>query len=172
MKKKTIVLAFSTVLGVSLLGTAGYKASAAYEHAKISKEEAVKIVEKEYKGDIVDVEFEYDDGKPEYEVKFNEGEERFEVEIDAETGKVLKKERKDHDDDDSANEKTPNTKITMEKAAEIALNEVAGDIKEAELDNDDGKWVYELEIQTKDGEVDIDIDAMTGKILEIDRDDD
>ncbi|PWA10345.1 hypothetical protein DCC39_11560 [Pueribacillus theae] len=171
MKKKTMILAFSTVLGVSLLGTAGYKASAAYEQAKISKEEAVKIVEKEYKGDNVDVNFEYDDGKPEYEVKFNEGEERFEVEIDAETGKVLKKERKDYDDD-SANEKPPHTKITMDKAAEIALNEVAGDIKEAELDHDNGKWVYELEIQTKDGEVNIDIDAMTGKILEIDHDDD
>ncbi|WP_434054923.1 MAG: PepSY domain-containing protein [Roseibium sp.] len=59
------------------------------------------------------------------------------------------------------------------KAVEIALAEVPGTVQEAELDKEDGKQVYEIEILTADGqEMEVEIDAETGAVLEIEADGD
>ncbi len=39
------------------------------------------------------------------------------------------------------------------------------------MDDDDRRPVYEIEIQTKRGEVELEIDAKTGKIISVDFDD-
>lgn len=60
----------------------------------------------------------------------------------------------------------------MNEAIAIAMNKQSGHIEEAELDEDDGRLLYEIEIETANGEVEIDIDAVSGKILKVERDDD
>ncbi|GAA0361256.1 PepSY domain-containing protein [Bacillus horti] len=57
------------------------------------------------------------------------------------------------------------TMISMDEAVAIALERVPGTLKEAELDRDDGRLVYEIEIKTETGEADIDVDAYTGEIV-------
>lgn len=48
-----------------------------------------------------------------------------------------------------------------------------GRVIEVELDRDDGRWLYELELVTPDGRLyEMEIDAATGNILEIEREDD
>ncbi|MBP1968639.1 putative membrane protein YkoI [Virgibacillus natechei] len=80
----------------------------------------------------------------------------------------------DDGNNDENSSKTNNTVIDLGKAEEIALNEFDGQITELELDEDDGRLMYEIEIEDGEDEAEIEIDAYTGEILviEIDREDD
>lgn len=61
--------------------------------------------------------------------------------------------------------------ISVEKAKEIALNvSHGGKITKIDLDQDDGRKEYEVEIINQDTEYDVDIDALTGKVVNVDRD--
>ncbi|MFK4997303.1 PepSY domain-containing protein [Bacillus sp. N9] len=63
----------------------------------------------------------------------------------------------------------PNSTISMEKAAEIAKSEVEGIIKSVELDEENGRDIYEVEFTNN---VDVEVDAVTGEIVKVDRDND
>lgn len=63
--------------------------------------------------------------------------------------------------------------ISAEQAREIALKEFPGVVTELELDDRDyGKgWKWEVEVVNADGkEVEVDLDAKTGKVLKVDKD--
>ncbi|PAV30690.1 hypothetical protein CIL05_06200 [Virgibacillus profundi] len=64
--------------------------------------------------------------------------------------------------------------ISKSKAKSIALNQFSGNIEEIELDRDDGRLIYEVEIKNGNKEAEIEIDAYTGKVIlvDIDTDDD
>ncbi|ROT99425.1 PepSY domain-containing protein [Histidinibacterium lentulum] len=54
----------------------------------------------------------------------------------------------------------------------VAVAHVPGRIIEVELERDDGRWIYEVELLTRGGRlVEIEIDGATGRILEIEADD-
>lgn len=56
------------------------------------------------------------------------------------------------------------------KVAEAAR---PGRVIELELERDDGRWIYELELVTRDGRLyEMEIDAATGTVLEIEREGD
>ncbi|WP_252311260.1 PepSY domain-containing protein [Sinobaca sp. H24] len=56
----------------------------------------------------------------------------------------------------------------MDDAKSIALEEVGGgSVTDIELDEDDGRVLYEMEIESSQGEVDVDVDARTGEIIVI-----
>ncbi|MBO6758996.1 MAG: PepSY domain-containing protein [Roseibium sp.] len=62
--------------------------------------------------------------------------------------------------------------LSVTQAIEIALAEVPGAVQETELEREDGRQVYEIEILTADGvEMEVEIDANTGAVLEIEADD-
>src|SRR5699024_8831925 len=61
--------------------------------------------------------------------------------------------------------------ISIEKAKEIALLEQDGYIDDIELETDDGYTYYEVEIENRDEDYDIYIDAYTGEVLKIEKDD-
>ncbi|MDY0395359.1 PepSY domain-containing protein [Virgibacillus halophilus] len=86
-----------------------------------------------------------------------------------------------HDDNSKYAEKHANnsskhkqkTVISAEEASRIALNQFSGTITELELDEDDGRYIYEIEIEDgNDREAEFEIDAMTGKTISIEIDDD
>jgi uncharacterized membrane protein YkoI len=64
--------------------------------------------------------------------------------------------------------------ISMHEAEEIAIREAGGIIESIELEKDDGRMIYEIELYGENGDddFDIDIDAVTGEVLRVDRDDD
>lgn len=64
------------------------------------------------------------------------------------------------------------TMLTKAQAAEIAVKKYGGKVTEIERDREDGKLIYEIEVRTSKGEVELDMDAYTGAILEVDYDDD
>ena len=60
--------------------------------------------------------------------------------------------------------------ISSDQAKKIALNKVNGKIVEFELDEDDGRLIYEIEIKKDGREYNLEIDAYTGKIIEFEID--
>ncbi|MGD7043036.1 PepSY domain-containing protein [Jeotgalibacillus proteolyticus] len=67
-----------------------------------------------------------------------------------------------------------NAKLTQEEAETIATEEVDGlTITKVEKDEDDGRYVYEVDGTREDGrEAGVDVDANSGEVLKVDRDDD
>jgi hypothetical protein len=59
--------------------------------------------------------------------------------------------------------------ITMEKAKQIALEKVKGQVISAKTEVDDGMMKYEIIIQAKDGKYEVEIDKATGKVLEVEK---
>ncbi|MEF2247665.1 PepSY domain-containing protein [Paenibacillus sp. IITD108] len=60
--------------------------------------------------------------------------------------------------------------ITVEKAAELAAKHVEGTVKKIKLEKEDGKRIYEVKLKSSHGKVEVEIDAYTGEILEVDYD--
>lgn len=119
---------------------------------------------------FVRVKLDYDDGRWEYEVEFYRNNTEYDYEIDASTGKILSY---DYD----AEYYTPSSSgsfISETEAKNIAL-ERAG-VKEnqvksykCELDEDDGRWQYEIEFRSGSYEYELEIDASTGAIRSYDK---
>ncbi|WP_100012783.1 PepSY domain-containing protein [Lentibacillus sediminis] len=63
--------------------------------------------------------------------------------------------------------------LSKEEAKAIAQEEFSGTVEELELDGDDGRLIYEIEMVNGEDEAQIELDAFTGEVivLEIDRED-
>jgi uncharacterized membrane protein YkoI len=57
-------------------------------------------------------------------------------------------------------------KISMDAAKEIALKKVPGKIKSSELEREHGKLIYSFDITTKKGVTEVNVDAITSKIVD------
>ena len=122
-----------------------------------------------------------DDGRKHYDIEIKDGTYEYEFEIDAFTGKILEFE-KDRDDDAkkvnkqaTANQtnKVASTKkamLTKDQAIAIAMKQANGTVTDFELDEDDGRKVYEIEIENGTYEYEFEIDAFTGKVLKFEKD--
>jgi len=77
----------------------------------------------------------------------------------------------DREDDDSPEMQAKlakKAKITPEQARKIAIDKVAGTIIEEELEREDGKLVYSIEIRDANQKVfDVEVDAKTGAIVNV-----
>jgi uncharacterized membrane protein YkoI len=77
-----------------------------------------------------------------------------------------KKEESNEEDSKEEGSKERST-IDSEEARRIALNEFDGTVTDLELDEDDGRLIYEIEIERGDEEAEIEIDAYTGEVIVI-----
>jgi hypothetical protein len=57
-------------------------------------------------------------------------------------------------------------KITMEQAQKAALAKESGKIQEKELEREKGRLIYSFDIKMADGIHEVNIDAMTGEVVE------
>lgn len=169
------------------------------EAGSLNMEDATKKLEEEYQGKVKEMELDREGDKSFYEAEIIVENQEYDVKMDAESGEVVYEEIDDkdrHDDDRNdddrndddvnleenqqdtaaANENNDNKEniIAQEEAIQIAKQEFDGDVTEMELDYDDGRYVYELELVNGQQEADFDIHAETGDILslEIDYEDD
>lgn len=139
--------------------------------SKISLEQAIAIAQKTVKGDLLGAEFDYENdygihATSEYEVKFASGNNEIEVKIDANTGKVLKTEQEQMDEEDLAEYTAmKQAKVSLTQAMQIAQQKVNGKIIEAEFDLEQNKPVYEIEIAKGTQVQKIVIDASSGTIM-------
>src|SRR5690625_687584 len=68
--------------------------------------------------------------------------------------------------------KSKHTVIDVNKAIDIALEQFPGVVDEAELDEEDGRLIYEIEIEGNGEEAEFEIDAYTGEVLVVEIEDD
>ena len=132
--------------------------SAALAHAGLKAEDVT----------FVKCELDWEDGIQVYEVEFFTKDSReYDYELSVATGEVVSV---DYD----AESYTPGTTgtgeyIGMDKARSIALAKVPGaeasHVRKLELDCDDGRWEYEVEILYNGMEYEGEIDAYTGEII-------
>ncbi|WP_422660848.1 PepSY domain-containing protein [Paenibacillus sp. EC2-1] len=185
MKQKLWIGTLGVVMllgGTAVVGASGNTGSSNTLGAKaasqgyITMEQAKTAALKEVKGHVDDIDLERKQDKVYYEVEIDQDNGEVDVHIDAITGKVLavlNKDAKDDDDDDrdDLNSSAAAVKITSDQASSIATKKVSGGkVVKVELDTDDNRYIYEVELRTSNGEADVDIDAVTGKVLSIDQD--
>ncbi|MBK3495516.1 PepSY domain-containing protein [Viridibacillus sp. YIM B01967] len=108
------------------------------------------------KGSVNKAKLDQEDGI--YEIEIVKAGYEYDFDINAYTGKIVKKEQ------EKFSKKVVTGKVIgLEKAKQIALSNVGGTVQKAKLDKSDG--VYEIEIIKGTTEYDFEIDAKTGKIL-------
>lgn len=134
----------------------------------ISLDDAVAKFKEAFDDDSIEissVELDEDDGKYTYDIEGFKENKEYEASIDAESGEVLAKEEENDDDNDDMDDDIAIdfTKIISPKEAmEKALENNTGYVKSYEIDHDDDRIVYEIDIEDGD---DVELDAESGDIL-------
>lgn len=116
--------------------------------------------------EVSSVELDEDDGRYAYDIQGFKENYEYEAEIDAESGEVISKEEEQDDDDDDRDDDIAIDFVEIispKEAMEKALENNTGYVKSYEIDHDDDRLVYEIDIEDGD---DVELDAKTGDILE------
>ena len=136
----------------------------------------------------LEVDLDMDAGVLVYEVDFDTRFYEYEYEVDAKTGKILieqkeptgyqepqsSKEEPQKEESQKEDNATSSSYISKSKAKSIALNKAgvkssSATFEKVELDKDDGVVVYEVDFRTSSYEYDYKIHAVSGKVLEADK---
>lgn len=138
----------------------------ALAHAKVKAADAVFLQTK----------LDREDGKVCYDVEFYCGGVEYDYDIDARSGAVLSCDHElenytihhqDSHDAHHSGQTTAEELISAAKAKEIALKRApsGAQVVKCELDRDDGRYVYEVELKKGRTEYECDVNAVTGVIL-------
>ena len=177
------------VTGVPYYGSVGGEAIAVAKKAnksnkakKISTDKAKKIALGDAKlaeKDVtfVKVELEFENNRLVYDVEFYSGNVEYDYDIDAVSGAIVSSDRDIENYSIPAQQTTvaPAADIGVEKAKEIALahaglsNDKVSFVK-AQLDNEDGVKVYDVEFYSGNVEYDYEISVADGTIISADQD--
>jgi len=176
------------VVGALVLGSVAMVAGANQnlDQASVNGKEKTSILTNEeitekalakVDGTVTEVELERKLSGSVYEVEIKKDGYEYDLDLDAVTGEVLKEDKSTDDDeagldDNTTKSDSSDVAITHEAAIEIALKEAAGTVTEIELEIDNGRTYYEIEIEVGTKEVDIEVDAKSGAVLSGDKDDD
>lgn len=134
----------------------------------ISLDDAVAKFKEAFDDDSIEIssiELDEDDKKYTYGIEGFKENKEYEASIDAESGEVLAKEEENDDDNDDMDDDVAIdfTKIISPKEAMAkALENNTGYVKSYEIDHDDDRIVYEIDIEDGD---DVELDAESGDIL-------
>ena len=139
-------------------------ADLATEEMPISAERAIEIAtETVGGGDLVQIEIDHDDRTWEWELELVLDGTQHELDIDATTCEVTEHETDDDDDRDPVVDVT--SPLAYADAIDLALEAEPGRVTSWELDSDDGRVEYQIEIErSSGGDVDVEIDVETREV--------
>lgn len=165
----SVILGGAVAVGAANNGETTNNQKVTTNKEMISVEKVKEIALSKVTGHVENIELESYKGNQYYEVEVENGKKDYDLYIDAYTGEVqrMKEDRNDDDWDDRTEVVQSTNLISDEKAKQIAEKAVNGTVTELEFDEDDGRFVYELELITNKGETDVEIDAVTGKVIEL-----
>ncbi len=169
MKKIMMIPALVVTLGVgAAIGSTTLLSGSAQEKKILSMQEIEKKALAVVDGTVADIELDQNRYRSVYEVEVHADKEEYDLKFDAYTGKLLKqkKERQDDDDNEWVNANTTTNLISKEKAIEAALTKARGTVTKIKLD--DG--IYEIELKNGQYEYDVDVDSITGEIVDFEQD--
>ena len=168
---KKWILAFIGILIVTTVSIGIYFTTE--KLGEMTQEEAEAIVLNEHNGEVLSFarDWEWEFGTPSIINMFIKTENGYqEIEMDASNGQIIHRET-NHllstlNSPISGKSSTPTALAIMpEEAIKLALDEVTGNIIEIELDEENHKMIYDLEIEEGSREYNVHVDAMTGSIL-------
>ncbi|QKG83462.1 hypothetical protein GXN76_02555 [Kroppenstedtia pulmonis] len=166
-----IVMIAGAGLGVSQMHASENKAYAKQENNILSEQEVIDIAQRESGGKVNEVELKYKGEDSVYEVEVIKSGLETEIMVDGKTGEILVKETEAIETDTEESDKKELAKpgISMKQAEEKAVHAIKakGKVTEVKLKNDDGKLIYEVEMESGNQETEVKLDAHSGKILEI-----
>jgi uncharacterized membrane protein YkoI len=113
-------------------------------------------------GVIIEIELNFDDSKSTYEVIVRTETAEHILLINAHTGEIIKAEY-DRVDDKIISNNILSIKEIQDKVIELTDG---GLVKQIELEEDDGRLYYEIEIKRESQEIELVLDAYTGQVLE------
>ncbi|ATP39018.1 hypothetical protein CSE16_02700 [Solibacillus sp. R5-41] len=170
MKKMIMIPALAGVLALSGVAMTGNTVEAAAK-GLLTMEKARAIAVKSVGGNVTEIELKRKKSGSIYEVEVQSIGFEYDLDIDAKTGEILRTDKDDLDDMDDDDVFVFNKKfITPEAAEKIALKKAKGTIVKVALENDDNRVIYEIEIDDNAYEYEFDIDAISGEILEFEKD--
>lgn len=177
-KLTTLGACLTLALTTGVITTAASAASnvdevRAAQAAKISLKQAITIASKSASGILISADFDEDDsdaiGKGGvYELEFSTDSVNYEIKVDANTGKIVKKETDRLDGDDiNVYQVQKKAKIDIMKAINIAEKQTGGKILEIEFENDrdyaNHTAYYKVDLLKGNKIVSINVDANSGK---------
>ena len=146
----------------------------------INRSEATEIAKKSASGTAVEWILENEDGKAVWSVELVNGSNRSKVEIDAESKEVLSTKKDELKGKDfkyhgrKSREKrytsVSSDVIKATEAIEIAQKNASGTVVESKLEKEDGKWIWSVELLNNSTETEVEIDATTKKVLNLEKD--
>ncbi|GIP00181.1 hypothetical protein J14TS5_52660 [Paenibacillus lautus] len=144
---------------------AGTQAAAKQQQQLIGMEKAEQLALAAASGKVESMDIDRKKGKLVYDVEIQQNNRDVDVWIDAYTGKSLGV-RVDRNEDDDDRDNLPGNLIGAGKASAIAVKHVkSGTAVEVDLDQDDGRWVYDVEVKTANGSSDVEVHAISGKVI-------
>lgn len=163
-KKNFILISIILILALTLVACGSNKASITENEAKNIATEKFNLTSDEV--NFTKVKKEHDDGIEKYEIEFKTDNGKFEVEVNAETGEIIKFEEALVENITIEEDNI----ISEEEAKDIVLDKVEGasesDISKFKLEKDDSILKYEGEIRYEGKEYDFEINAETGEVIE------
>lgn len=177
-KLTTLGACLTLALTTGVITTAASAASnvdevRAAQAAKISLKQAITIASKSASGILISADFDEDDsdaiGKGGvYELELSTDSVNYEIKVDANTGKIVKKETDRLDGDDiNAYQVQKKAKTDIMKAINIAEKQTGGKILEIEFENDrdyaNHTAYYKADLLKGNKIVSINVDANSGK---------
>ena len=138
-------------------------ADLATEQLPITAEKAIEIgLDAVGGGELVQIEIDHDDVAWEWELEIVQDGRQHELDIDATSGEVTEHEQEDDEDRDPAVDVT--SPMTYDEAIEIALGVEPGRVSGWDLDSDDGRILYTIDIDRSGGDdVEVEVDVETGQ---------
>lgn len=139
--------------------------NAAFTHAGVSADDA----------EAVRCKLDWDGSRQVYDIEFWVGNTEYDYEVDASTSTVLeaKQEQNRHHDRTASQQSGEFVGEEAAKSAALAHAGVSADdagYVKCELDEDDGRWVYELEFRVGSTEYDYEVDASSGAVVKAEQD--
>ncbi|ARJ51499.1 PepSY domain-containing protein [Staphylococcus lutrae] len=140
----------------------------ALNQIKTQPENAIKTAKSAFDGELKQIEYKKEKGEWVYDVELHKGQEEAEIKVSDKDNKVIHK----HIDKEKDQEQHPTIQysdaLQFDKAVKKAQEQQQGELKQWTLKNSDGHFVYEIELNGKQGEKEIVLDAKTSKVLEQD----
>ncbi|MBG9785930.1 PepSY domain-containing protein [Shouchella lehensis] len=132
--------------------------------SSLTLEQAVKVAEEYVGGNMVKAKQDVEDGVDVYEVDVRTPQETYEFTFNVHTGDLI-----EIDGDLLLTENQAEPALTQKDAETIAIDESGlTDVKEIELEQENGRLVYKIEFALYEDDADLVIDAETGDVVKMD----
>ena len=168
--RKKLIIAGVCLVGVLALGFGIYQSGASSSEPELSKEEVENLVQEQYPGTITTTDLEKNEDGAIYKATTESSEQNDNNQAEENDSNKEPSTNEPGQTEEKKENGASNAMLSQDAAKEIALKEFAGTVVDLELDEDDGRKIYEIEIENGEDEATVEIDAYTGEILVLDID--